>query len=325
MNKKSILVIADFPNWAYYEIQQFIRKNLSDDFDIYCDFLIFNSIKKSKNPIKRIKLLVDGIKYRHIKKDNTYDIVVYLAFYFPNYMKINWKSKKIIKGIYTDGFPPSNSEFKGGMTEFVNMFLNDADAIVCGSEQIKNRYKKLVNNVFCANANNNKLLFTRKSRKKINNSDIFLVGWTGNPNREFKGFYSHIIPAVKLAQKKYPNIQLATRFSGPMKTLPGFYENIDVVLIASTADAGPSLFMDACIMGIPAISTNIGKPHELIIDGVNGYIVGRDINKMSERIIELYEDRQLLFDMSKRIKNDYDEMFNDDEVTKEWRDMFNDM
>ena len=33
--KPSVLIIADFPNWAYYEIQQFIKNNLSDEFDVY--------------------------------------------------------------------------------------------------------------------------------------------------------------------------------------------------------------------------------------------------------------------------------------------------
>lgn len=325
MNKPTILVIADFPNWAYYEIQQFIKKNLSNDFDIYCDFLAFNTKKKSKNPIKQIKLLKDKIKYRNVRKDKTYDIVLYLAFYFTDHMKIDWKAKKVIKGIYTDGFPPSNSNFTGSMSDFKKKFLSDADAVVCGSELIKKRYHKDINNVYYANGAFAMELFNRKNKKTINNSETFLVGWTGNPKREFKGFYSHVIPAIKLAQKKYPNIQLKSRFSGPMDTLPNFYEDVDVILIASDADAGPSLFSEASMMEIPTISTDIGFPHEVIIDGVNGFIVERDIKKMSERIIELYENRQLLFDMSKRIKDDYIEVFGSHKLTQKWKSLFNDM
>ena len=151
------------------------------------------------------------------------------------------------------------------------------------------------------------------------------VGWTGNPNREFKGLYSHIIPAIELAQKTHPQIQFKTRFSGPMETLPYFYEDIDVIVIASDADAGPSLFGDASLMDVPSISTDIGWPHEVIKSGENGFIVEKDVEEISKTIIELYEDRELLFKMSKRIRGDYLAVFNTQIMVKRWKTMFQEL
>ena len=97
--KPSILIIADFPNWAYHSIQQFVVSQLSSEFCVYSDFVIYNSKKKSKNPVKRVKLFFEKKKYQVLKKDASYDIVVYLGFYFPELMNIKWVTKKVIRGV----------------------------------------------------------------------------------------------------------------------------------------------------------------------------------------------------------------------------------
>lgn len=323
--KPSVLVIADFPNWAYYEIQQFIKAYLSNDFDIYSDYLIFNSKKKSKNPFSRFKMAMEKLKYQETKHDNKYDIVVYLGFYFEDMMKVNFTSNFVIKGIYTDGFPPANSNFQGDPNDFVTRFLSSTDAIVCGSPLIKSYYKRFYHRSYFANLALDKDMFRRLEKKKLNNSSRFIVGWTGNPKREFKGFYTHIEPAVKLAKRKYPSIELKVRFSGPIETLPNFYYDVDVVVIASDKDAGPALFGEACLMDVPSISTDIGWPHEVIKPGVNGFIVERSIEAISEKIIELYENRQELFTISKRIREDYLNVFSSDIMAENWKLLFKEL
>jgi glycosyltransferase involved in cell wall biosynthesis len=320
--KPSILIIADFPNWAYYEIQQFLKINLSDDFAIYTDFVSFNSKIKSKNPIKRIKTYLEKNKYQEIRKDQEYDVVLYLSFYFEDLMKIKWNAKRIIKGIYTDSFPPKNSNFVGSKDDFKDKFLKNADAIVCGSEQIKELYQTAHDKVYYANLVLDEISFKRDSKKEVNTSEKFIVGWTGNPNREFKGYYSHIIPAVALAQKKHPKIELKSRFSGPMETLPRFYNDVDVVLIASDADAGPSLFGEASLMEVPCISTDIGWPHQTISNFNNGFIIEKEIEEFSNKIIELYENRALLFKMSKNIRKDFLDQYSREKMANNWKQLF---
>lgn len=321
--KPSILIIADFPNWAYYEIQQFIKKELSDEFDIYCDFLVYNTKVKSKHPIRRIKSYFDNKKYSIIKPDNSYDIVFYLAFYFDELIRIKWNAKKVIKGIYTDGFPPSNSNFNGTKTEFINRFFTDVDAMACGSEQIVGIYDRNYSKCYYANMILDANFFKRDTVKK-NNKD-FVVGWTGNPNREFKGYNTHIVPAIEKLQRKYPNIKLKSRFSGPMDTLPDFYKDVDVVVIASDADAGPSLFGEASLMDIPTISTNIGWPASVIQDNINGFIVNKDIDEIVAKIEKLYLDKKLLINMSNRIRNDFITVFDKEKMVNRWRVMFNEV
>jgi glycosyltransferase involved in cell wall biosynthesis len=317
--KPSILILADFPNWAYFEIQQFIKNNLSDDYDIYADFLIYNTYKKSINPYNRVKSFFDKKKYSRLKKDNSYDIVLELAFYFEKQMKVNWVYKYKIKGIYTDGFPPSNSNFVGEPIAFINEFCSNADALVCGSTQITEFYSKLSPSVFYANGIIDDQLFKRKT---INKKSSFTIGWTGNPRRDFKGYYSHVVKAVDILKEKYPDIELKSRFTGPMETLPNFYEDVDLVLIASDADAGPSMFGEAALMGVPSVSTNIGWPSQVIQDGINGFIVPKNLDEMVEKIEVLYKNRSLLQAMSERIRSDFQKEFSKQEMIDRWQILF---
>ncbi|MGR7813245.1 glycosyltransferase [Lacinutrix undariae] len=320
--KPSILIIADFPNWAYYEIQQFVAKSLSDEFDFYCDFLIYNTKIKSKHPIRRIKSYLDKKKYSYIKPDCNYDIVFYLGYYFEEQMKVDWTAKKVIKGIYTDGFPPSNANFTGTMNAFLEHFFKDAAAMACGSKQILETYNNYYDNCYNANMILDTEFFKRKSEKKNTN---FTIGWTGNPKRDFKGYYSHIVPAIEKLQLTYSDIKLKSRFSGPMETLPNFYEDVDIVVIASDADAGPSLFGEASLMDVPTVSTNVGWPENVIKNNVNGFIVEKDINEIVDKIEQLYLDRVLLNSMSKRIRKDFIEIFNREDAVGRWRTMFNEV
>lgn len=321
--KPTILIFADFPNWAYYEIMEFVKTNLSVDFDFYYDFLIYNTNKKSKHPIKRLKGYLDEMKYSKTRKDNSYDIVLYLAFYFDEQMKIKWKAKKTIKGIYTDGFPPSNANYDGNVNGFIEKYFKDTDAVVCGSKKIMEFYSPYFPKTYYANMILDENLYTRKTPE--NNKESFIIGWTGNPKRDFKGYYSHIIPALKKLKVKYPNIELKSRFSGPIATLPMFYEDVDLVVIASDADAGPSLFAEASLMDVPCVSTNIGWPSEVIRDGINGYIVNKDVNEIAGKIESLYLDSKLLKKMSNRIREDFKTVFNKQDMTNRWKTMFNEV
>lgn len=334
MKKPKILIFADKLNWAYHDIAKFIFNNLSDDYDIYFDFVRSHSITRNINLVSAYKKFKE--KKKHLKcsltsKDNSYDIVMYLGFYFDKYFQKKnknfknkfWKSKYIIKGIYTDGFPPHGSSSEvNNLKTFHEIHTKDSDAIVCGSKLINNRFKKLPIPVYYANISFDEKIWPVHEVKK-NMSKKFVVSWTGNPNREFKGFYSHVLPAVEIAKKKYPDIVLKTRFSGPIETLHEHYIDVDTTIIASNGDAGPFSAVESCLCNVPMISTDVGFPHEIILSGINGFIVKRNIYQIAQKIIYLYENRDVLYKMSLRIRSDFTGgIGNIDNRIYQWRNLF---
>ena len=326
-SKPKLLIIADQPHWAYHNIQLFLKRQFSHKIDIYTDFVIFNNQKDpgSLLPHHLLKRKIDEIRFRRVRNDKKYDAVLYLGVYFTDLMNSEFSAKTVLKGIYTDGFPPQSidsSEFQMTNNDFFIKYLQDTDLIVCGSQMICDYYKDFFPNTFYANAAYNENLFCGKKIIEKNNSKEFNIGWTGNPNRKFKGFFDIVVPAVEEASKIRQGIELKTRFSGPLKTLPDFYKDIDLILIASDRDAGPSLFMEASLMNVPSVSTRIGMPHEVILDGVNGLFCEKNVSSFVEAILKLYDDRDLLFEMSKCIRNDTIQILGLDISVHRWNEVF---
>lgn len=64
----------------------------------------------------------------------------------------------------------------------------------------------------------------------------------------------------------YP-VALRTQFQGSIRSLATFWQGVDLALIASEADAGPSMFIEASLCGVPSVSTKIGLPQFVINHG----------------------------------------------------------
>ena len=305
-------MVADQPNWAYDHMARFVIKELQSKYDFYIDYCSYHSLKKnhiSQSLIRgryseQFRYLKFSFKRRVLPKTQAYDLVCFLGWYFPFAYDFQITGKRIIQGIFTDGFPPKGHGLKVdpglSIEEFVRKYLGNSTTVICGSRLILDRYKSYVENVhYCTGAIN-----TRRFKTPVRKHEGFIVGWTGDPHRSFKGFYDFVVPAVEKAASLRPGISLKTRFKGPYRTLHTFYQDVDVLLIASTGDAGPSSFLEAGACGVPSLSTRIGFPAETIRDGENGMFVDRSVEDMSRAIIFLHDNRENLKSMSSNIRAD---------------------
>lgn len=341
MKKKSILFVADRPEWAYHHLIKTWGDGLND-FDCYVAFeeyfnirtkdfsflekIATNIINLVKNPEK--KFVIDSSsqfsypKYKTppVYEVNTgkkvekihFDVIFECAFYFQFMSVFPFTSDKKFVGIYTDSFPHEGPSFdektktdlkKLSRKVFFEKYLKPYNGIIVGSSGLYNDYKELTDKIIFANG-----IFLQDEfieNKNIGENEHLTVGWTGNPNRPMKGFREMIEPAIEEINKTGRKVSLKTKFSGPYKDLLTFYSDVDVIAIASEADTGPSLFAEASLSKVPTISTKIGFPKMIIEDGINGIIVNRDIEEMKNAIIKIYDDRTLLKSFSERIKQDY--------------------
>ncbi len=335
MSRPSILFVADVSNWALHTIARFVKQNLSDKYRIYIDFTTYYSWKKRIIRPNSVKGFVHNViaynkfvrkygnmgKYRDTKHNGIYDLVVYLEGSLKNQYMNNISAKKTIKGIYTDIYPPYGYDVRcrDNIDLLIDRYFSDADALICGCQNSVLRYKPYFPNTYFANATHDISLF---SRKKYPKCQPFVIGWTGNPSRLDKGYYDIILPAVSLAKKERSNIVLKTKTKGTLKSLAKFYNDVNIVVIASKEDAGPSMFMEASLCGVPAISTSIGWPMEVIKNKINGIIIERDIKQMANAIIEMYDDSKQREMMSNRIRNDLLEILGPDVMINAWETVF---
>ena len=327
-DKPSVLIVGDSPGWAYHIIANCVKSYLSPVANVYIDFASFHT-KARQNKISFIRRAKHSLvrqwkkmREQRLRADNKYDLVVYLAYYLRKSYPLKGYENKYVLGIYTSSFPPQGVETEDSsitQEDFEKKYIGDAFAVVCGDPTTAQFFQYLHVPVLFANGGSKGVLFKRLTPKQKNISKEFVVGWTGVATRKMKGYYDFVVPAVEEAAQKRPGIRLKSRFSGPIKTLPRFYDDVDVVLIASSADSGPSMFGEAAQCDVPAISTKVGFPASVIRDGINGFFVERDIHAMAEKIIKLYDDREVLYQMSQRIRQDYLN-FNSDEIqSRVWR------
>lgn len=318
-NKPKILLVIDKPNWAYDHIANMIINGLNDKYDFYKEYQILKP-KTWKSWIVYQFYRLQKIKHRRVSSDE-YDLCIYFWWKSIDLLP-NIRAKKYLVGIFTEGFPPGFSKELQGLTieQFYSNFLSKVDGIICGNENIKNFYREFSLPVYYATCATNIELFQFNRKKRIGKK--LKICWTGNPNRSFKGFYDYVEPAVKIAQKSYPDIELVTRFKGPIKSLPKFYEDVDLMVNASIGDAGPSFLLDAGACGVPSISTNVGFASELINNYENGLMVKRDVQEIANKIIEVYEDRVLLAKMSRNISSDVCKYWGYDSRIKYWERVF---
>jgi glycosyltransferase involved in cell wall biosynthesis len=89
-------------------------------------------------------------------------------------------------------------------------------------------------------------------------------------------------------------------FTGYLKgrDLSQAYASSDLFIFPSTTDTFGNVVIEAQASGLPVIVTDVGGPRENILDGSTGYIVpADDIDGFVSRILEIYDDRDLLVRM----------------------------
>ncbi|MDM8567431.1 glycosyltransferase family 4 protein [Candidatus Halobeggiatoa sp. HSG11] len=102
-----------------------------------------------------------------------------------------------------------------------------------------------------------------------------------------------------------------------------FYANTDIFVLASFAEGLPVVLMEAMVMEIPCVTTNITGVPELIEHGVNGLLVApSDVNDLAQSIAKLMDEPDLRQQMgiaaSQKVKKHYELQQN----TKRLADIF---
>jgi glycosyltransferase involved in cell wall biosynthesis len=84
-----------------------------------------------------------------------------------------------------------------------------------------------------------------------------------------------------------------------------------VLFVLSTKYEGlPAALIEAQSMGIPAVASNVGGIPEIIVDGVNGFLVNSgDPVALNHAILRIINNRELLIEMGKRARQSYEEKF----------------
>lgn len=130
---------------------------------------------------------------------------------------------------------------------------------------------------------------------KNNNIELWHVG---NISNEIKNF-DYIKPNIRYLGSK------------PQNELFKYYNNCDIFVLPSIQDGFGMVILQAMACGLPVIcSTNTGIENVLTKNGEEGFIIPiRDPNAIVERVLELYNDKELRTKMGnkalKKVQNGF--------------------
>jgi glycosyltransferase involved in cell wall biosynthesis len=135
-------------------------------------------------------------------------------------------------------------------------------------------------------------IFDRNKYNKVNNESM-VVGISGRGSSN-KGF-ELVVEACKQAGVKCLGAQYGrNRLS--KNDMPKFYSSIDVFSCMSKTEGLCNPILEAGAMGIPCISTRSGAAEEMIVDGVSGLLIDRNVESLVGALNKM-KDKKLRCDM----------------------------
>jgi len=261
-SRPKVLFVCDVMNWAWYFKSVELKKYLSNEFDI------------------DIACVLTGDKI----DPNKYDI--YFTF---GYSYIDIDPLKAI---------PRNRKVTGITSHRPNNIIAPkmklAGAVHANSKLLLSQLRTMHDNIYYLPNGVNEQLFQHFLIPPI--KDNITIGHVGKLS-PLKGQIEFIEPAITKAHCLYhPHYQDHTEaFS--QETMPSVYKEFDAFIVASQEDGTPNPALEAAACGRPIISNRVGNMPEFIQDGVNGFLVEKNIDKYVEKILWLRDHRDKLIKM----------------------------
>ncbi len=72
-----------------------------------------------------------------------------------------------------------------------------------------------------------------------------------------------------------------------------FWNGVDIALLTSDNEAMPISLIEAGMLRLPAVTTDVGSTSEVVIDGKSGYVVQTDIHSIAKALQTLVESNDL--------------------------------
>lgn len=238
-----ILLLADKPGWALDAQAKEFVKTVGDLYDFRIEYVRENP-DLSKIDFDLLFVLFWGEFYQDQFKVPYYKVIKQLSSH-------RWENEKQY-GFLT----PQKTNQK---------YFRDCGYVTAMSLILKHKFDG-IREVYHLPQN----IDTDSYRNYRRRSGKLKLGWVGNSNDLCKGLHDILEPAIG---DKYDFRKADGTLSH--KELIDLYNEVDVILVASTAEGGPFPLMEAMSCGCFPVCVNVGIVPELVENGKNGLIVER--------------------------------------------------
>jgi glycosyltransferase involved in cell wall biosynthesis len=100
--------------------------------------------------------------------------------------------------------------------------------------------------------------------------------------------------SVSVAQLKKWTDQKVVEWWGDQNNMPEIYSRSTIVCFPSYREGLPKSLLEAASSGLPIVAYNVPGCREIVIDGVNGFLIPfKDDNSLRDAILKLIKDQDL--------------------------------
>ena len=85
----------------------------------------------------------------------------------------------------------------------------------------------------------------------------------------------------------------SVHFLGWCAEITDLYAAADVAVICSDNEGMPVTLIEAALVGVPAVATDVGSVREVVVDGETGLLVEPTAEAVAEGVVRLFEDAEL--------------------------------
>jgi len=238
-----VLLLVDRPGWAYDAAAQAISKNLSDEFEFRIEYVCHKPDLRAW-PFDLIHVFFWGETY---------------------HQQFVTDRRRVIKEISSHRW--ANEDLYGRVTpeQMAAKYLFDAGTLTATSQRLQTIFSPL-REVWLAQNGFDPAQYAMRNRS----GGRLRIGWAGNAEDKCKGLEDILRPAVA------PDFELQVAGGGlDTQAMCEFYNSLDVICIASTAEGEPLTLIEAMACGCFPVAVSVGIVPELVTHGRNGMIVRR--------------------------------------------------
>jgi hypothetical protein len=287
--KPRVLFISDVKGWAWWIKSQYLKKHLSDEFEIDIKCVIGNGCGAPINFKKHDLFFTYGYSYIH------------LLMGIPKIRRVTGVTAHRPRNVIYSRMKQAGHVHANSMMllrELHNMGFNNAYYVPNGVDEE---------------------LF--KPIKPVGQNKQLVVGHVGK-ECPAKGQREIILPAIKRAGAKSFTNMVTWQNKRPHNEMPLVYQDMDVFLVASVEDGTPNPALEAASCGRPIISNRIGNMPEFIKDGYNGFLVDRNIERYVDKIKYFQENPEELVRMGNNSRKTVEEEWTWKKMSDNYRYMF---
>jgi glycosyltransferase involved in cell wall biosynthesis len=179
---------------------------------------------------------------------------------------------KLVRGIYGHKWA-----WSANPRQTLDRSLNGVVAVIVPNRKLQTMIGWYFPKTFQINEGTDPNLFRFYRQRSESN---LVAGWTGDPRHTWKRLDEIVRPACLQAGVELRVATVLTR-----EQLVEFYNDVDIVLVASIEEGSPNAVFEAGACGRTAVGTAVGIIPEAIVDGKNGFIVDGTVQAFADKLL----------------------------------------